>query len=173
MKIKRRVLVVVAAVLLLVGAGTALGVSSFLGVGIEDVYVKTSNHEFSTTSARFVNVPNATVVASVPGNRAIRARFSAESSCGGGGGSVGDQCLARIVITPGGELNPRTPEGFAFDSFEATASPEAHSMERISDELAEDTYNAHVQVRVENGITFRLDDWTLSVETIPRGIGTG
>ena len=46
-------------------------------------------------------------------------------------------------------------------------------MERISNELAGGTYTVRVQVRTQNGVAFVLDDWTLSADTLPKGIAPG
>jgi hypothetical protein len=159
------------------GGATALGATVFTAVGIEDIQVKTSTTSFSTQSASYVNVPGAYATLTVSSDRAIRARFSAESQCNKGGGSVGDQCQVRIMVSPGGELNPASAEGFAFDSYDgnsgANAAREAQSMERISNGLTAGTYTVRVQARTQGGVAFTLDDWTLSAETLPRGIPPG
>jgi hypothetical protein len=157
------------------GGATALGASTvFTAVGIEDIDVATSTTQFSTQSATYVNVPGANATLTVSSGRAIRARYSAESLCNQGSGVVGNQCQARIVISPGGELNPVATEGFAFDTYDGTNGVrEAQSMERITNELTAGTYTVRVQVRTQNGVAFTLDDWTLSAETLPRGIPPG
>ena len=160
------------------GGATALGASTvFTAVGIEDIQVKTSSSPFSTQSASYVNVPGANATLTVSSGRAIRARFSAELLCNKGSGAIGDQCQARIMISSGGELNPAPSEGFAFDSYDgnpgANGAREAQSMERISNELNAGTYTVRVQARTQSSVAFTLDDWTLSAETLPRGIAPG
>jgi hypothetical protein len=157
------------------GGATALGASTvFTAVGIEDIQVKTENTPFSTQSSTYVNVPGANATLTVSNARAIRARYSAESLCDKGSGVVGNQCQVRLFISPGGELNPATTEGFAFDSYAgANGTPEAQSMERISNQLTSGTYTVRVQARTQNGVAFTLDDWTLSAETLPIGIPPG
>ena len=163
------------AVFLVLGGATALGASTvFTAVGIEDTQVKTETTQFSTQSGTYVNVPGANATLTVSAGRAIRVRYSAESVCNQGNGSVGNQCQARITISPGAELNPVATEGFAFDSYDGTnGTRAAQSMERISNELAGGTYTVRVQARTQNGVAFVLDDWTLSAETLPKGIAPG
>jgi hypothetical protein len=165
------VMVTVVAFIVLGGA-TALGASTvFTAVGIEDIQVKTETTQFSTQSSTYVNVPGANATLTVSTGRAIRVRYSAESVCNKGSGVIGNQCQARIMISPGAEVNPVATEGFAFDSYDGVnGTREAQSMERISNELTGGTYTVRVQVRTQNGVAFTLDDWTLSAETLPRGI---
>lgn len=162
-------------VFLVLGGATALGASTvFTAVGIEDIQVKTENTPFSTQSSTYVNVPGASATLTVSNARAIRTRYSAESRCNKGNGAVGNQCQVRLIISPGGELNPVTTEGFAFDSYDgASGTPEAQSMERISNQLTSGTYTVRVQARTQNGVAFTIDDWTLSAETLPIGIPPG
>ena len=160
---------------IVLGGATALGASTvFTATGIEDTQVKTETTQFSTQSGTYVNVPGANATLTVSSGRAIRVRYSAESACNQGSGVVGNQCQVRITISPGGELNPAATEGFAFDSYDGTnGAREAQSMERISNELAGGTYTVRVQARTQNGVSFVLDDWTLSAETLPKGIAPG
>jgi hypothetical protein len=163
-------------VFVVLGGATALGASTvFTAVGIEDIQVKTETSQFSTQSSTYVNVPGANATLTVSTGRAIRVRYSAESVCNKGSGVVGNQCQARITISPpGAEVNPVATEGFAFDSFDGVSGArEAQSMERISNELTGGTYTVRVQVRTQNGVALTLDDWTLNAETLPRGIPTG
>jgi hypothetical protein len=159
----------------LVIAGTAFAVvSTFSGTGIDHIEVVTNTSPFSTNSLTYVNVSNATVTLSVPANGMVRTRFSAETLCGGETNSAAT-CTVRTLRTTGlVQSNPKSSTDFAFDSFPPNAcctdtTPEAHSMEWISDHLAEGTYTFKIQAAVvgTNNVSFTVDDWTFSAEVIP------
>jgi hypothetical protein len=126
-------------------------------------------------STNFVPIPGASIEVLVQPGRTdlIMARYSAESACTGpdpeGEGYCSIQIVARNnatgVIT---ELEPASGPNMAFDSTdggtESIASWESHSMDR-SLNLGEGSYTITAQQRVTNSdMTFRLDDWSFTVE---------
>jgi len=124
----------------------------------------------STSNTSWTWVPGAEVWVTIPGNTTdtFVVRFSAESVCAGSAG----WCPVRILLY-GNEMEPAVGTDFAFDSSDAgTASPQgwkAHSMERsitFNNTFAvADTVLIQVQYMTTNaGMTFRLDDWHLTVE---------
>ena len=123
----------------------------------------------TTSSVNFVDVPGAATTITIPaGTRAVlRARFVAESSCAGGAG----YCRVRILIN-GVEAQPAVGTDFAFDSTnngnETSSSWESHAVERSSAIiLPAGNYVVRVQQSTSSaGVTFRLDDWHLSVERL-------
>jgi hypothetical protein len=129
--------------------------------------------EFSSDD--WVQLPGAQVGFSVPEDMdgQLLATFSAETACYGAAGF----CRARVMIDDPstGAVGPveLTPEasGFAFDSSDGGAetswSWESHSMQRVADlgGLAQsDAWVAWVEVSTFQDVTFRVDDWVLSVE---------
>jgi hypothetical protein len=151
--------------------GTALAaLTAAHGTGMGNIEVVTQTSPSTTGSQTFVNVPGASVTIAVGDGHYIRSRFSGESLCGGEG-SVGAKCSMRVVVAGVGASNPNSGLDFAFDSLEVCCStdptPEAHSMEWISNKLAAGTYTVRAQYAVEiGGMSFTLDDWTFSVEDI-------
>lgn len=125
------------------------------------IHVVTETADFVTSSAVYVDVTGATTSITVPSgeNATILARFSAESDCTGPAGSW---CSAQIFI--GASLgDPNSGTDFAFDS-PPSSEWESHSMERVKN-VGPGTYTVKVQVAVVSGATsFRVDDWTLTVE---------
>ncbi len=140
---------------------------TFTGGTINQVLVVTENVAQTTTSTAFAGIPGATTTVTVPAGQTalIVARFTAESACSGGTGS--NWCSVRILIG-GVEASPVTGLDFAFDSTDAStetsASWESHSMERVR-RVGAGTYPVTAQWATTSGsTTFRLDDWTLTVE---------
>jgi hypothetical protein len=164
--------------LLIWAVPAAIGLTNGTGGGpVTSVKVVRSNSSQITTSTTFVNLPGATVKVKVPsGQRAlILARYSAESNCTGG--AVGSWCSARVLIG-GVEAAPVSGADFAFDSVDSTDDVsclpadcgwESHSMDRSRGPLGPGTYTVRVQWRIVNGSTFRLDDWSLTVERVKIG----
>ncbi len=140
------------------------------GGPITKVTIARSTDAFSTTSTSYVNVPGGSAFIGVgSGDSAlILARFSAESVCFGAGG----WCSVRILLFgPAGavEMNPASGSDFAFDSTDAgrstSAEWESHSMDRSSNVVGAGSYTVVVQAAtVGSPITFRLDDYSLTVE---------
>jgi hypothetical protein len=126
----------------------------------------------TTSSVNFVDVPGAATTINIPaGTRAVlRARFIAESACSGGG-AVSNYCRIRILIN-NVEAQPAVGFDFAFDSTnngnETSSSWESHAVERSSATiLPAGNYVVKVQQSTSSaGVTFRLDDWHLSVERL-------
>lgn len=155
-------LIAVAAVGVLLASGVALAVTSVVSGGaIAQVKVARSDEDFNTSSASYVDIPGAAVQFNVPrGQRALLlARFSAESICSGG-----SWCSVRIVTVRSGvvrEMEPASGTDFAFDS--PNDSWESNSMDR-SRLVGRGTYTVKAQAAVIGGSSFRLDDWSLTVE---------
>jgi hypothetical protein len=155
-------LLAVAAVGLLLASGVALAVTSVVSGGaINQVKVARSDEAFNTTSASYVDIPGATVQVTAPrgGQALLLARFSAESICTGGA-----WCSVRIVAVKGGveqEMEPASGTDFAFDS--PNDNWESNSMDR-SLLVGRGTYTVKAQAAVIGGSSFRLDDWSLTVE---------
>lgn len=123
----------------------------------------------TTNSTVWVNVPGATATFTVPANNkdVFIARFTAESVCFGAAG----WCPVRILAN-GVEMDPASGTDFAFDSSDGgAASPsswESHSVER-SRVFTAGTLALNVTIQVQYmatapGMTFRLDDWHLTVQ---------
>jgi hypothetical protein len=129
--------------------------------------------EFSSDA--WVQLPGAQVEFSTPEDMQgqLLATFSAETACTGAAGF----CRVRVMVDDPstGAVGPveLAPEagGFAFDSSdggsETTWSWESHSMQRVADldDLAQgDAWVAWVEVSTFQDVTFRVDDWVLSLE---------
>ena len=162
------------AVALILASGTAFALLTIASGGsIQRVQIVRETSATFSNAVAFNNVPGAAVSVSVPAGstRLIMARFSAESSCSGGAGA--QYCSVRIVavnVDNGAvtELSPQSGLDFAFDSTdlasETFASWEGHSMDR-SERLDAGNYRIVVQRAVTNAaVTFRLDDYSLTVE---------
>jgi hypothetical protein len=168
---KRRLQVALAVLIvgvLAVAVGIALAVTTKSGGGtITAVKVTRQTSSATTTSTTFVNLPSASATMSVPsGHQAlILARFSGESECDGG--SFGNWCSVQILVN-GVQANPQSGSDFAFDSDAGVASGypvwQGNSMDR-SIVVGPGSHTVVVQWRVVgSGTTFRLDDWSLTVE---------
>jgi hypothetical protein len=155
----------------------AIGLTNGASGGpITQVKVKGDTSAQTTTSTSFVNLTGASVRITVPRHQRalILARFSAETDCTGG--STGQWCSARILIG-GVEASPASGVDFAMDSVDAddvscdplTCGWESHSMDRSRGPLGPGTYTVRVQWRVNGTPTFRLDDWSLTVERVKVG----
>jgi hypothetical protein len=168
----RRTLLLVtsmAAVLVLASAVAFAVISNANGGSIQQVRIARSDEASTSSSTSFVDIPGAAVNVRVPSGstRLILARYSAESACFGSSG----WCSVRIVAVKGGvtkELAPASGSDFAFDSSNANnetgSSWESHSMDR-SDRLSAGLYTIKAQRLVTNSsLSFRLDDWSLTVE---------
>jgi hypothetical protein len=125
----------------------------------------TEDNAQTTTSTSYATVPGATTRIRVPrGQRAlISARFSAESECSGG--AAANYCSVRVLIGRK-QGHPRSGTDFAFDAVGANTDYwESNSMERYRGPLRPGRYRVRVQWAVTDAATtFRLDDWTLSVQ---------
>ncbi len=161
----RLVASILVGVLLLAGTAAIANRTAERGGTITGVTVVTENDAATTNSTSYVDVPGATTRIRVPrGQRAIiLARFSAESRCTGG--AAGSWCSVRIRIgRPQG--HPQSGSDFAFDAVGASDDFwESNSMERYRGPLRPGRYRVRVQWLVTDAATtFRLDDWTLSVQ---------
>jgi hypothetical protein len=118
----------------------------------------------TTNSASYVNLPGSATTISVPSGQSalILARFSGESACEGG--PAGNWCSVRILVD-GVEAQPASGLDFAWDTDVASDDIwEAHSIDR-SAVVGSGSHTVRVQWAVTNvGTTFRLDDWSLTVE---------
>jgi hypothetical protein len=158
----------------LVTAGIAIAVvpgrTIAAGGPITAVKVARGDSATTTSSTTYVNVPGASRRITVPGGQhaLILARFSAESECSTG--PPGSTCSVRILIG-GSEGKPASGLDFAFDSVgtgPTDDASESHSMDR-SRVLGAGTWAVRVQYAVSTAATtFRLDDWSLTVERSKR-----
>jgi hypothetical protein len=160
------------AVVLVLASGAAFAVLSLTSGGsIERVAVARETTATTSSSTSFVDIPGASVAVFVPSgtSRLFLARYSAESACSGGTGYCSVRIVARNSSTGAiTELQPASGSDFAFDSTDAgreTASSwESHSMDR-SNRLGAGSYTIRAQRAVTSAsTTFRLDDWSLTVE---------
>jgi hypothetical protein len=164
------------ALVVLVAAGIAMGISMKTGGPITAVRAVESNAPESTTSPAFSNLTGAlTQPVSVAAGRTglLLVRFSAESTCNGG--LAGTACNVRIQLVPAvGAPRPTLPEDdtFAFDFDTGNDGSEGHSMDRWQ-VVGPGIWRARVQFAAENapgGTTeFTLDDWSLILERSDRG----
>jgi hypothetical protein len=169
----RSLLTFVTSVAIATGALSGVAVpattTTAFGSGISGLEVVTNTAPFNTNSATYVSVTGAVATITVKESGFIRARFSAESRCGGEG-AKGDICSMRVLVVGGANFNPKSGLDFAFDSYDGVCCtdvlPEAHAMEWISGPMAAGTYTVRAQASAQNSITFTLDDWTYSVEAI-------
>ncbi|MFN2468114.1 MAG: hypothetical protein ABR521_08325 [Gaiellaceae bacterium] len=122
----------------------------------------------STSSTSIGDLPGASTTIEVPAGQTgrILARFSGESACFGANG----YCTVRI-LAGANELDPAVGNDFVFDSTdgndETTNSAESRSIDRSSGVLPAGTYTVKVQWAVTAPApTFRIDDWSLTVELI-------
>ncbi|MBI1886596.1 MAG: hypothetical protein HYS09_09845 [Chloroflexi bacterium] len=166
-------LTAIAAAIVVVPAVADPAATTKSGGAITAVKVVRETDAQTTSSATFVDLPGASTTITVPsGEKAlILARFSAESDCYGG--AANDWCSVRILIG-GSEAAPASGTDFAFDSNEdggaaSQGNWESHSMDRSRGALGEGTYTVKVQwMTVDTGVTFRLDDWSLTVERVKK-----
>jgi|EndMetStandDraft_4_1072995.scaffolds.fasta_scaffold661331_1 hypothetical protein len=185
MTMKRKWLIgtAVAVVGVLAWAIPAIGTTSGKGGGpVVQVKVVRGDTAATTTSQAYATLPGATTTVTVPhGQRAlILARFSAESNCVDG--DPGEYCSVRIRIGNADGL-PASGTDFAFDSirdpsncsnalFGNNCGWASHSMDRSRGPFRPGTYTVRVQWRVvgATGVpSFRLDDWSLTVERVKVG----
>jgi hypothetical protein len=169
---RKRLRIVVAVLvvgILAIAVGVALAATTGKGGGpITAVKVVRGGDAQTTNSAlSYVNLPGASTSISVPSHHTalILVRFSAESECDGG--TFGSYCSARVLVDGNGA--PPTPNfDFAFDTDAGvnTGYPiwQSSSMDR-SIVVGSGNHTVRVQWGVtDGGTTFRLDDWSLTVE---------
>lgn len=142
----------------------------------DDLAVRSNTAGAQTSSTAWSVIPNTLVEVQVPPGAAayVVARFSAESAC------YGDfnWCSVRLMLDDGTGFKPMAPasqEDFAFDSSdgdtESAVSWEAHSMERWSTVSGGCTCRVRAEFRVNDGMFFDLDDYTIVAQTdlLPSG----
>ena len=167
---KKKMLLVVPAVALALGGGTAAAaLSGSSGTSQLQMLNRSDNVATVSTSTTYTDVPGATLVTSVPVGKTqlVNARFTAESNCTRANPALAGWCSTRIVAQRIGgaavELSPAAGIDYAFDNV-ATDGFEGHAMER-SGRLGPGTYIIRAQRAVTSpAITFRLDDWHFAVE---------
>jgi len=141
---------------------------TFTGRSTESVRVVTETVANRITGViGFATLPGATTSFTTPAGDTdlIRARFAGESACYGAGPA--GYCKLRILID-GLEMNPIVGADFAFDSTDAgdetSVSWESKSIDRVK-RVGAGFHTVTVQRAVTGaGISFRLDDWALTVE---------
>jgi hypothetical protein len=164
------------ALVVLVAASIAMGISMKTGGPITAVRAVESSAPETTMSSTFVDLPGAlTQPVSVAAGRTalMLVRFSAESECNGGTPST--VCNVRILLVPtGGSPRRALPadDTFVFDQDTGNDGSEGHSMDRWL-VVGAGTWRARVQVQVAGPVgtttTFTLDDWSLILERSDRG----
>jgi hypothetical protein len=161
------VLVLTAAVPLAVAA-----VTSAQGNSLQKVKVVRQNATNTTSSTTWVDIPGAVTTFTVPSyyEHLFIARFAAETSCYGAPG----YCKVRVLVN-GLEMEPVVGSEYAFDSSdngtETSSSWEGHAVERsktVCGSFSNVTVKVQYSVSVPT-VTFRLDDWHLTVEQFPTG----
>lgn len=138
------------------------------GKSVQKVTVVTESSPSTTNSTAFLDIPGASASISVPAGKTqlVQVRFSAESSCFG---STGWWCSVRILAN-GVEMLPAAGTNYAFDSSSATDDYyEGNAMERTL-LLGAGNYTILAQWAVlDAAVSFRLDDWTLTVTQFSNG----
>jgi hypothetical protein len=160
-----RVLGVLCASVVLVGAGAFIGTSvanatsnSSTNLVLKATGIIGEDAPMTITSTSWTLVKSFQIP-TAPWSVAI-ARFTAETRCLGGG-----YCSVKIDINGNGAF-PNSQEDFTFDS--PGGDWESHSVERFWGDGIQRQNGPTVQIygRVVNGATsLRLDDWTLTVTT--------
>jgi hypothetical protein len=151
------------------GAQGAQGDAGAQGVAgpeaVPDVGLTSLPTPVTSTSAVFTSIPSLTQTVTVPAGtlRRLLATFSAESACTGTGAG---KCSLRILVDDV-QLLPAVGGDFAFDSpdngSEGIASPDAHSIQRFSANLAAGPHAVTVELSVQGAATsFTVDDMVLS-----------
>jgi hypothetical protein len=170
----RRARLAMAALGLAAVTGSALAVKTQgTAEGFLESAFATQTDPFATNATAFTNVTGSSVKITIPDGQQgyIRARFSAETTCGGElSNGVLQTCSVRILVGTT-SMRPASQADFVFDSSNqccSDATPEAHAMERVSDLLPAGSYTIKVQASVGNASTqFNIDDWMLSAEVLP------
>jgi len=166
-------------VLLAVLTTPLLAAVTHSGGGVLKVTVVTETNASATINdGTYMQLPGAIVNITVPAGttQLVRASFTAESACEAG--AAGNYCTVRIVaVNAAGsitELSPKSGFDYAFDTVQAAEEDgwEGHAMDR-SIVLGPGNYAIRVQWGIVNkgGITtFRLDDWSFTVEQHSNGL---
>jgi hypothetical protein len=157
----------------LVAMGTQIPLSAattLSATSLRAVKVVRETAATTTASTVWVNVPGATTTVTIPAltTDLILAQYTAESVCFGASG----WCPVRILLN-GVEMDPASGTDFAFDSSDGgAASPsswESHAVQRSRAYTNSNTFPVSVTIQVQYmttvaGMTFRLDDWHLTVQ---------
>lgn len=168
MKVRKRLAAGITAAVVLVGlgGGVAFAALNVFGSGsMTQHIVRTENaasfysgNAYQTFAVQSVGVPGGTT-------RLITSRFTSESLCAGNAGSY---CSIRILIRNNAtgalvEMFPRASTDFAFDSV-SSDNWESNSVERTI-RVGAGSYSVWLQRAVVGTATFRLDDWTFTVDS--------
>jgi hypothetical protein len=153
----------------------ALAAVTHTGKAVNQITVVTENNVSSTSSTSFADLPGASASIRVPAGKTqlVQVRFSAESTCFG---NIGLAWCSIRILADGVEMLPNVGSDFAFDSdgLDANGLPltdyfEGHSMDRTV-VLGPGTHTIELQWCVTNsGLSFQLDDWTLTVTQYASG----
>ena len=122
------------------------------------VGIARSTDASSTASLSYVNLPGALV--NMRGQGLLVVRFSAESECSGG--TNGNWCSVEVLVD-GVQAKPDSGLDYAFQTNNG-GTWEGNAVER-SIKVGPGLH--HIRLRyaaVGSGTTFRLDDWSMSVE---------
>jgi hypothetical protein len=120
-------------------------------------------------STSFQNLPGATATITVPADKVqlVKAEFTADSTCQG---AFAENFCRLQILADGAEMAPAGAGDFAFDGV-GTADDfyEGHAMQR-SILLGPGKHTIQVQAAVTlSGMSFFLDDWSLSVTQYNNG----
>jgi hypothetical protein len=153
-------IVAVAAVILALGASAGVALAFNVSGGGAQLRIENRSDEPQAPSpgVAWMTLPNSSVNVNVPAGttRLINARFTAGSTCFGGGAN--DFCRVRIMANAI-ELQPTNGFNYHFDSNAAATESEGHAMER-SKLLGPGAYNVRVEYSVSNAaMTFLLGHW--------------
>ena len=127
-----------------------------------------STEEFLVDGNDWTDIPGAKATIKVPAGKQalIIARFTAETVCYD---ISPDHCSARIMIG-GNQGHPASGRDFHIDSNyggETNESEKAHAMDR-SLQVGSGKHVVKVQVAAMGNTALRVDDWSLTVESIGR-----
>ena len=170
MNVTKRIGVLIAAGLLVLGLGgtAAYAVAAvFSGGATTQHLVRTEDTASTYNGATWQTLASHSVRVPTFSSRLITARLTGESACTGTGG----WCTVRVIIRNNGTgsttaLYPKSDRDFAFDSVRSGTSDdnwESHSVERAI-RMRSGSYSVMVQRAVVGSATFRLDDWTYTVD---------
>jgi hypothetical protein len=164
---RRRIVAGLAASAVLVGAGFFVGAgvagavqNSFSFGTIRNIVAVTENSPAVISSTSWQTLTTQTFSPSASA-RAIRVRFTGESQCVT---LAGQWCSMRVLVN-NVEAHPQSGSDLGFDSGTGLDKYESHSMEKISTNVSSNN-TITVQWIVVGSGSFRLDNWSLSIEAL-------
>jgi len=135
-----------------------------MGKAVQKVRVVSSvdTQTFATSIPTLLVGANTTIKVTAGARAFLDMRFAAESECYNG--VAGNWCVVEIRVD-GTQANPASGDDFAFDSSDGTLGDywESHAMEAWT-KVGPGTHTVEVFVYRVGTASFRLDDWTLTVD---------